>query len=174
MSVLGFPLPLFILKQQGATMLASIGLYLAVPFTSFLLLQSIPDLKGVADYGVTAALAVYMVWLWNKHTLRWQDRQIQVDREHREAMAHANQENREALAQIAKHSSDNLIRLLDRYDNRVDKLSEVLQSNMEMKGKLLDAIGHLIEVRACPYADRDPEDLPDLPERISLKRERVG
>jgi hypothetical protein len=91
--------------------------------------QAIPDVRGFLDYGATAALAAYMVWLWNKHTLRWQDKQVEIDAIHRAA-----------LERLAETHDLVLTKLVDRYDQHLEKLITVLERNTEVKARMMDAV----------------------------------
>lgn len=110
--------------------LGALPLYLAIPLSAFLLLDAIPDLKGFLDYGATAALAAYMVWLWNKHTTRWQDKQLEVDAIHRAAM--------ERVVDAHTILSN---RLADRYDVQTDKLMQLIERNTAANIRVADTIG---------------------------------
>jgi len=117
------------LRQEANMPFGTLALYLALPFSTFFMLQSIPELRGFLDYGATAALAAYMVWLWNKHTLRWQDKQEQVEAAHRAAM--------ERLVGV---QSEMMTRLVDRYDTHVEKMAQALERNSESNLRIIEAI----------------------------------
>lgn len=100
------------------------------------MLQSVPEIKGFLDYGATAALAAYMVWLWNKHTLRWQDKQEKVDEIHRSAMT-----------RMADAQATVLTKLVDRYDHHLEKLLLVLECNTKAGVRMADALAALEDRR---------------------------
>jgi hypothetical protein len=110
--------------------LGMLPLYLTIPLSAFLLLDTVPDLKGFLDYGATAALAAYMVWLWNKHTTRWQDKQMEIDAVHRAA-----------LERVIDAHTVLSNRLADRYDQQIDKLMQVIERNTAASARVADAIG---------------------------------
>lgn len=107
----------------------TLALYLAFPFSFFFMFQSIPELRGFLDYGATAGLAAYMVWLWNKHTLRWQDKQEQVEAAHRMAME-----------RVVEAQTELMTRLVDRYDHHVERMAQALERNTESATKVANAV----------------------------------
>ena len=115
--------------QVYNTPYAVLGLYLAVPLNAFFLIGSIPELRGLFDYGSTAVLAGYMVWLWNKHTLRWQDKQKELEDTHRAAMENLTSRQAEMLA-----------RLIDRYAGHVEKMTTALEKNAASANRVAEML----------------------------------
>lgn len=117
------------ITRQETRMVDTLILYLAVPATALFLLQSLPDIKGLLDFGATAALAAYMVWLWNRHTMRWQDKQEKVDEVHRAALEH-----------MATVQAELLTRLVDRYDQHVQRLVAALERNSASGNRVAEVL----------------------------------
>lgn len=109
--------------------LGLLPVYSTVPLAAFFMLQTIPELKGFLDYGATAGLAAYMVWLWNKHTTRWQDKQVEIDAIHRAAMERV----------VDAHTVLST-RLSDRYDVQVERILQALDRNTESATRVNDAL----------------------------------
>jgi len=118
-----------VLRREITMPFGTLALYLMPPLSAFFMFQSIPELRGFLDYGATAALAAYMVWLWNKHTLRWQDKQEQVESAHRDAME-----------KLVTQQSELMLRLVDRYDNHVERMAQALERNTESNARVATAI----------------------------------
>lgn len=127
--------PMILRERNERSMNSPLAFYLAVPVSSFYALQAVPDFKGLLDYGATACLAGYMVWLWNKHTLRWQDNQQKVDTTHREAME-----------KLTTSQQDLLAKLVTRYESNQEKLITALERNAEANTRMAVAI------ISCPHS----------------------
>lgn len=122
--------------------IGTLPLYITIPVLAFFMLQSVPELKGFLDYGATAALAAYMVWLWNKHTTRWQDKQVEVDAIHRAA-----------LERLVDAHTQLSTRLADRYDVQVDRMMAVLERNTAASVKVADVLSEICALHKRGHGD---------------------
>ena len=97
--------------------------------------QLVPDLRGLLDFGVTAVVAVGMVWIYSRQVQTWQQHFLDVSKNHGENMV-----------AIVKEYQASSAAALDRYDRLADRLGATIEANMVVKGKLLDAITELTEL----------------------------
>lgn len=116
-------------------MKAIILMFTALSAKKFLFAQALPiplntDIRGLLDFGVTAVVAFFMIWIYSRQVGDWQKQFLELSKFHAAEMA----------------------ALVTRYENEAMEIRKVIADNNVVKGKLLEGIERLLEVNACPYA----------------------
>ena len=113
----------------------------------FMFAQALPlplstDIRGLLDFGVTAVVAVFMIWIYSRQVGDWQKQSLELSKFHAAEMAS----------------------LVSRYENEASEIRKVIADNNVVKGKLLEGIERLLDVNPCPYA-RDLSQHPAAKQR---------
>ena len=119
-------------------MKAAILLLTAIPAKHLMITQPIaqtlpftPDVRGLLDFGVTAVVAVFMIWVYSRQVGDWQKQ----------------------FLELSKFHASEMTKLVERYDKDAVELREVIAENNLIKGKLLEAVERMLRVYPCPYAN---------------------